>query len=541
MAQSKAAVIGGTFIRPGISKNNRLYTSEAIGKAVVRMQEQLKSPKGLLITMAPSHGKAYEDNALDTVGRVTKVWQEKDGSAKWTADIANTTQGRDIATLAHGKFIRPVSIRGGWMEKPTVSEDENGREITTASDMSIVGIDFTHRPGVEGAEVDYVKLFESFDGSTPIEGFCESTDEIQLIKPFNEELPDEEGRIREAVETAVKSILEAKNKDPYEEIKESAKKLGIKSSKDFDSFVGEMKNVLESSASMYIYNGAGSVSVNGNTDDDKKLAAVALRVAASAIIALNSLDPDADGDIDLPGGGSSDSDTESTSSDSACILCDGDLSEGNMYCPTCGAPVPQVESDDSASTQTKEVVEMTTENKTAEEVVAEAKPVEATAAAPVSAEDIAKLVSEGITSALAAAKATEVAEAAAKAAADKVFEEAVAAKVAELTGAKTEETEEKTEETKVLTEDQKIEAAVEKALAAIGTKAVADYRNGDSQGRKGLVGGSYTVKEDEIPDSKVLAELNNSDFHRVSGEIWSRSPAMKAIFDRADANAGSNY
>jgi hypothetical protein len=57
---NRVAVVRGTFMRPGVSKNKRLYTAEAISRAVGRMQEQLHSPQGLPLTMATSHGAALQ-------------------------------------------------------------------------------------------------------------------------------------------------------------------------------------------------------------------------------------------------------------------------------------------------------------------------------------------------------------------------------------------------------------------------------------------------------------------------------------------------
>jgi hypothetical protein len=155
MASSKAAIISGVFIKPGLSKNKRLYTRENIGKAVERMNAVLSEGSGLPLTMATSHGKAYEDDALATVGRITRVTQLEDGSAAFEADIAKTTQGRDIANLASGEFIKAVSIRGKWMGDVYPTEYE-GTEALTADDLAVVGIDFTGTPGVAGAEIAHV-------------------------------------------------------------------------------------------------------------------------------------------------------------------------------------------------------------------------------------------------------------------------------------------------------------------------------------------------------------------------------------------------
>ena len=177
-SSTRAAVIRGTFLRPGLSKNNRLYTKENIGRAVARMQDKLTSGSGLPLTMATSHRAAYDDDATSTVGRITHVSLMPDGSATFEADIANTTAGRDVANLAVGKFIKGISIRGEWMGQMKQVEHE-GVEATTSDDLEVFGIDFTHRPGVEGAEVELARLMESASAPNMI---FESVDEVEVVE-----------------------------------------------------------------------------------------------------------------------------------------------------------------------------------------------------------------------------------------------------------------------------------------------------------------------------------------------------------------------
>ena len=63
----------GTFLRPGVSLNKRLYTKEMIGKAVARMQARIADPDGLPIGMRSFHG-AGDDSRL-IVGRITAARQ----------------------------------------------------------------------------------------------------------------------------------------------------------------------------------------------------------------------------------------------------------------------------------------------------------------------------------------------------------------------------------------------------------------------------------------------------------------------------------
>jgi RNA polymerase subunit RPABC4/transcription elongation factor Spt4 len=217
MASTRAAVVRGIFIRPGMSRNRRLYTRENIGKAVERMQTQLSSGEGLPITMATSHGAAFTDDALSTVGRLVSVKQLPDGSAMFEAEIANTTQGRDIAALAVGKFIKGVSIRGEWLGNLETVVGSDGKEATTAGDLKIIGVDFTHSPGVEGAEIQYAALAESFT-SSPY-NIVESIEQVEVIDRELSVVADEaESIIRAAVEDAVSSIMEKTSSKPYGDV-----------------------------------------------------------------------------------------------------------------------------------------------------------------------------------------------------------------------------------------------------------------------------------------------------------------------------------
>src|ERR1019366_6793337 len=196
-------------------------------------------------------------------------------------------------------------------------------------DMAVIGMDFTSRPGVEGAQIEDANFVESYDGGMS-SIFFESIEEAEIKEIFNEETPDdaEDRRIHEAVTEALNIVLEKDSSEPYGDvkyadpgyqsdkkkrypidteshvraawayinvesnassytsaqlsrvksrIKSAAKKLGINVTEDFNNFVGEMKDVIEAHLSMSIDNGGGNISVSGYTDDAVKLTAVAQR------------------------------------------------------------------------------------------------------------------------------------------------------------------------------------------------------------------------------------------------------------------------
>ena len=178
MAQ-RIAKIKGRFLVPGISKNGRMYTRENIAKAVSRMKSEMTVPGGMPLSMATGHGAAHNDDALSIIGRITNVDQLPDGSATFEADIANTAAGRDIAALttAENPYIKSVSIRGQWMSDPYEVTTESGEIASTADDLSVIGIDFTGRPGVAGAEITHAELAES----VPAGMIFESVDEVHFM------------------------------------------------------------------------------------------------------------------------------------------------------------------------------------------------------------------------------------------------------------------------------------------------------------------------------------------------------------------------
>src|SRR5580704_13128770 len=121
-------MVSGTALAPGVSKNGRYYSPEAIAKAVARAQSRvgdgtlhLTDRRQQPLSQKTHHAAADDSTAI--VGRLTSLTLAEDGSAKFTADIANTAKGRDIAALADtsdGKpaFLRGVSIRGAWAGEP---------------------------------------------------------------------------------------------------------------------------------------------------------------------------------------------------------------------------------------------------------------------------------------------------------------------------------------------------------------------------------------------------------------------------------------
>jgi hypothetical protein len=204
------ATISGTALVPGVSRNNRYFSPELIGKAVTRAQARLAD--GLMpMTMRVSHPvDEPRADVTEIVGRITKLWQESDGRARYEAVVADTPPARNVLALIDNRegqtpYLRGVSIRGDWIGTPRKVHAPGGAFAETADDMEIDGLDFTHRPGVTGAAVEHV-----YDPEPP-----------------NESAPEGRTRIYESVQEAlvVTAITEAdapagaKSKAPYGPVK----------------------------------------------------------------------------------------------------------------------------------------------------------------------------------------------------------------------------------------------------------------------------------------------------------------------------------
>jgi hypothetical protein len=157
LAAKRLATVSGVAIAPGVSRNGRLYTREAIGSAVTRAQARIQADQ-FPLTMR-THHKA-EDDSVRIVGQVTSMWQDPNtGNGHYTADILDTDMGRSIANLLPesgdmaGKMapLRGVSIRGLWAAEPTTIQHPEYGTVETAPDLEIDGLDFTASPGVRAA------------------------------------------------------------------------------------------------------------------------------------------------------------------------------------------------------------------------------------------------------------------------------------------------------------------------------------------------------------------------------------------------------
>lgn len=348
------ATVTGTAIRPGVSKNNRLYTAEAIGRMVTRAQGRLGGD-GMPLTMLTHHGA--DDDSTRIVGRLTSLTHEADGSARYTAVLADTSSAKDIHKLIAGPdpVLRGVSIRGAWLGKVRREEHE-GRMVETGDDIELDGLDYTRSPGVDGAGIDSVD---------PVASQPRESDGAQRV-PIRESAPEATVTITEAADeggpfadpgyqadkkkrydlgTKAKAkaawsyINQADNARLYTSAQlKRVKGRIVKALKGFGVTVAAQEGWLidpaaqvseslaecwdmpMSSSSLYLSltNGPTTVTVSSSLLDAHDLDAVGRAAMAGACDALAALDPDMDADIDVPGAEPEDTDDDTDEPGSAC-------------------------------------------------------------------------------------------------------------------------------------------------------------------------------------------------------------------------------
>lgn len=381
--KQRIAVVTGTFATPGVSKNRRLYTKEHIAGAVKEAQEALKGGQGLAVSMLTHHGArdARTADVTRTAGRVTKVALAEDGSGTFEAELADTQAGRDVAALVtpENPYLKGVSMASLWQGEMRYIPGPDGEEVETADGFSLRGIDFTHNPGVEGAQINHAQLMEDAPGERWI--ITEALDEVVFseVEPPKEPELESAPQVRAAwAALSTKSMTPAQLRRAKSKVKAAAGKFNINIAEEFTLL------------SQY-----GLATEDGPMDPD------------------NNMD-----------------------GFTHCAICTGDVPQLALYCPNCGQPVPQAESTDPTLNkegaivpEAKPVEEGAARNMTDADLAALAlllKPVEETAEEKVAREAADKAAADKVL-AEETAEAKLVREAAEKVAADaKIVEEAKA-------------------------------------------------------------------------------------------------------------------
>jgi hypothetical protein len=360
-----AEIKDGTFCRPGISLNRRWYKPEHIRAAAEEAQALIDSGDGpTVFSMMTGHGARDPKlgDVTKTSGQLTKTWVDEQGNGRYNAEVLNTTVGRDLAVLLTGDkpALKSVSQATRWKSPPRIVQGPDGYPCeTSANGFTLLGVDFTHDPGVPGSntgDVEMVEsqigdmLFESFEQEDvivdPVEGV---TGEQAEKKPVFADpgyhngakaLPiTESAEIRDTwLSLHTPKIAEAYTANQIGRMKTKTQKAGLKAGFDLiaetNALGADVLDSLEAYTSVSIDNGPADLRISAWIQDPAKLVIATQRVAAAALAALSTLDPDNDGDID----GVTDDDDELT-----CPSCEADVLVGSLYCPLCGTAIPVAE------------------------------------------------------------------------------------------------------------------------------------------------------------------------------------------------------
>ena len=345
---ARIGTITGIALVPGVSRNGRLYTAEAIGRAAERAQARIDED-GAPLTMLTHH--AADDDSTQIVGRLTSVTHLEDGSAAYTADLADTDAARKIAALVDTRkgpaFLKGVSIRGAWVGKVRRQAGPDGAPVETADDLELDGLDFTRKPGVLGARVD------SFTpaGTAPAESASDSrmliTESVQeaLVTATIEEADtsstddaggpfadpgyqsDKKKRYDLSTKTKAKAawsfVNQADNARLYtsaqlkrikQRITKALKGFGVQVATQEGWLIEPASQVTEALAECWgmdstdagnlmvsLTNGPTTVTVSSYSLDPHDLDAVGRAAMAGAVQAIVGIDPDLDADVDAPG------------------------------------------------------------------------------------------------------------------------------------------------------------------------------------------------------------------------------------------------
>lgn len=349
----RIAVIKGTFATPGVSKNGRYYSAQMISDMVSEAQHDIDAGQ-MPVSMLTGHGGRRDSlgaSVADTAGRVTKVSLSPEGHGLFEADIADTTAGRDVATLATGGYLKGVSMAGVWKGIPRKVKVD-GVLAETAEGLSMRGIDFTHNPGVINAGIASAEFAEAAQAAGLI---CESLEEVVFVEEADESAVLEADALtpggdyadpgyqadkkkRYPTDTKGKTlsawayINKPENQKPYTPAQVKRIKGRIKTAaKRFDVNVSESMRTL------------GLALLEAATDDGLEVTELSeaartnleRSIGMQVTLALAEADPAALEAAD---------DDDQMDDSGSCPGCGADVTADANFCPACGTPIPQGES-----------------------------------------------------------------------------------------------------------------------------------------------------------------------------------------------------
>ncbi|KIF00861.1 hypothetical protein PL81_38765 [Streptomyces sp. RSD-27] len=384
----KIGTVTGVALLPGVSRNGRLYTREAIGRAVARAQARIEAGAQPL-TMLTHH--AADDDSTQIVGRITAIEQDDEGRALYTADLADTPAARTIAALVDtgsgAPFLSGVSIRGAWVGKVRQELGPDGVPVETGSDLELEGLDFTRKPGVLGARVDTYTPAGSQPEETAPDGRVLITESVQeaLVHTVSETAAqpaavesagtyadpgyqaDKEKRYpldtKARAKTAWARVHESEVARGYtsaqlkrirQRVAKALRGHGVEVATQEGWLIDPIGRVSEEvaeclgfsddpghggSMSISLTNGPTTVTVTSYCVDPHDLDAVGRAAMAGACQAIAAIDPDLDADIDAPG-----AEPDGTDGD----MEDDDAMETTRETPAAASPAVETQEQETA-------------------------------------------------------------------------------------------------------------------------------------------------------------------------------------------------
>lgn len=191
--KKRIAVIQGRFTAPGINRNRREYKPDAVKAAVVDLQRRIDGDGRSTPVIFASHEARKASDTTKIIGKPTKVWQDESGAAWYRADVADTDEGRKVASLAANGYAPHVSLAGSYVGDVRIEEDEAGVPYLTGDALSYEGFDFTHNPATdEGNRVESVAFDSAATASVADAHFLDSFDggALALVADLHEPIND---------------------------------------------------------------------------------------------------------------------------------------------------------------------------------------------------------------------------------------------------------------------------------------------------------------------------------------------------------------
>jgi hypothetical protein len=189
------------------SKNGRIYPPETVQRLVQSGQDAIRNGDAQQLTCFSSHAAADNDDVFQLTGMPREIWQEGEDAFAWL-DIADTSAGRDMVSLAKGGYLRKMSLRA----RNAMLEMQPGYDmpVVTGDNIQLEGMDFTTRAGIEVADIQGV-LTENVSIA-----YMTDTFDVDLSQMVLETFPSDGASLVESITTTFTHGSTASTSKPAE-------------------------------------------------------------------------------------------------------------------------------------------------------------------------------------------------------------------------------------------------------------------------------------------------------------------------------------